>query len=150
MTRSSTASRIVVAWRLHDMYTYEYVGHEAVTLFAWTKGPYRYILYRQMSYDSTPRAPRAMVTGNWACGKCGNAITSLPFEPDASRLDSLLCSDCHRERRSSIVERRPRQMVEGNWTCSVCGGAITSLPFQPDPSRVDSLKCINCHRAGRA
>lgn len=43
------------------------------------------------------RAPREMHQGNWTCSGCGNSITELPFEPDASRLDQLKCRDCHRK-----------------------------------------------------
>lgn len=50
-------------------------------------------------------APRQMIQGNWKCSKCGTAITELPFEPDPSRLDQLLCRDCHRERRQSFRRR---------------------------------------------
>lgn len=46
--------------------------------------------------------PRQMFKGEWACSKCGAAITELPFEPDPSRLSQLLCRDCHRERRNSF------------------------------------------------
>lgn len=42
---------------------------------------------------------RQMFQGDWKCAKCGTAITELPFEPDAARLDQLLCRECHRERR---------------------------------------------------
>jgi Fe-S oxidoreductase len=40
-------------------------------------------------------------TGNWKCGKCGAAITSLPFDPDPSRLGSLKCRDCHRKEQEA-------------------------------------------------
>jgi len=49
---------------------------------------------------------RQMYQGNWTCSQCGTAITELPFEPDANRLDQLLCRDCHRQRRQN---RGPRQ-----------------------------------------
>lgn len=42
--------------------------------------------------------PRPKFQGNWACSKCQAPITELPFEPDAGRLDQLLCRDCHRQR----------------------------------------------------
>jgi CxxC-x17-CxxC domain-containing protein len=41
---------------------------------------------------------RKMFQGNWNCSKCQAAITELPFQPDDSRLDQLLCRDCHRSR----------------------------------------------------
>lgn len=31
-------------------------------------------------------------TGNWSCAGCGNAITSLPFEPRST--NNLKCLDC--------------------------------------------------------
>lgn len=49
--------------------------------------------------------PRKMFQGNWKCAQCGKDITELPFEPDPSRLDQLLCRDCHREKKGSF--RRP-------------------------------------------
>ncbi len=52
------------------------------------------------------QAPRKMFQGDWKCSKCGAAITELPFEPDPSRLDQLLCRDCHRERAKSF-KREP-------------------------------------------
>lgn len=42
---------------------------------------------------------RKMYQGDWKCGKCSAEIKELPFEPDSSRLDQLLCRDCHRQRR---------------------------------------------------
>jgi CxxC-x17-CxxC domain-containing protein len=42
---------------------------------------------------------RPMHQGNWKCSSCGTAITELPFEPDESRLDQLLCRDCHKQKR---------------------------------------------------
>ncbi len=39
--------------------------------------------------------PRREFKGNWKCSKCGKEITSLPFQPDENRLDSLKCRDCH-------------------------------------------------------
>ncbi|HQA95957.1 MAG TPA: hypothetical protein PLN18_01130 [Candidatus Colwellbacteria bacterium] len=57
-----------------------------------------------MAYNDN--APRQMFKGDWKCSKCGAPITELPFEPDPSRLGSLLCRDCHRERRNSFGGRR--------------------------------------------
>jgi len=51
-------------------------------------------------------APRQMFQGSWSCSKCGAEITELPFEPDPSRLDQLLCRDCHKQARKN---RPPRQ-----------------------------------------
>lgn len=48
------------------------------------------------------RRERQMFQGNWTCSKCGTAITELPFEPDASRLDQLKCRDCHKADRPSF------------------------------------------------
>ncbi len=45
---------------------------------------------------------RQMYKGNWTCAKCGAPITELPFEPDANRLDKLLCRNCHAERVRSF------------------------------------------------
>lgn len=45
---------------------------------------------------------RKTYKGNWACSKCGNAITELPFEPDPNRLDRLMCRDCYRTMRQSF------------------------------------------------
>ena len=45
---------------------------------------------------------RTWFDGEWACAKCGNKITRLPFKPDPSRLDQLLCQDCHREKRQAF------------------------------------------------
>jgi len=38
--------------------------------------------------------------GNWKCGKCGRAITSLPFKPNPERLDQLKCLDCFKAERA--------------------------------------------------
>lgn len=51
------------------------------------------------------RAPRKMFQGDWKCSKCGTAITELPFDPDPSRLDQLLCRNCHREKTQSFRGR---------------------------------------------
>ncbi len=51
---------------------------------------------------------RKMYSGNWQCSKCQAPINELPFEPDPSRLDQLLCRDCHRERRKTF-DRFPRR-----------------------------------------
>ncbi len=45
---------------------------------------------------------RQMFKGDWQCAKCGTPITELPFEPDPSRLDKLLCRNCHQERSRSF------------------------------------------------
>jgi len=102
---------------------------------------------------------RKMYSGNWKCSKCDANINELPFEPDESRIDQLLCGNCHKEKRNSFGggrdgggrERRPfggeqRQMHQGNWQCSQCNSSITELPFEPDPSRINQLLCKNCHR----
>ncbi|MBU1159784.1 hypothetical protein KKD04_01195 [Patescibacteria group bacterium] len=47
-------------------------------------------------------SPRKMFQGNWKCSKCEKEITELPFEPDPSRLEQLLCRDCHREKVKSF------------------------------------------------
>lgn len=43
-------------------------------------------------------APRPKFQGNWQCANCKGPITELPFEPDAARLNQLLCRNCHRDR----------------------------------------------------
>jgi len=61
-----------------------------------------------MAYNDNDGAPqRQRVEGNWVCSNpdCKAAITSLPFQPDPSRLNQLLCGDCHRARVSSF--KRP-------------------------------------------
>lgn len=45
---------------------------------------------------------RQMFKGDWTCSKCGNKIDQLPFEPDPSRLNQLLCRDCHRAQRQTF------------------------------------------------
>ena len=52
-----------------------------------------------MDYQNQNREERKMYQGDWACSKCGDKITELPFEPDPSRLSQLLCRDCHRAMR---------------------------------------------------
>jgi CxxC-x17-CxxC domain-containing protein len=49
--------------------------------------------------DSAPAAAsssnggdKPKITGNWSCSGCGNAITSLPFEPKGNA--NLKCLDC--------------------------------------------------------
>ncbi len=96
-----------------------------------------------MAYEPNNGADRKMYQGNWKCGKCGGAITELPFEPDPSREESLMCRDCHRAQRDSAPQR-DRQMYEGNWPCSKCGGSITQLPFEPRDT--SNLMCRDCFR----
>ncbi len=55
--------------------------------------------------DTQNQPQRQMYQGNWACSKCGAEITELPFEPDPSRMDRLLCRDCHRNRVQSFKNR---------------------------------------------
>lgn len=45
---------------------------------------------------------RQMYKGNWKCGKCGGAITELPFEPDPAKSDRLKCRDCFRQEKQSF------------------------------------------------
>lgn len=85
--------------------------------------------------------------GNWSCGGCGAAITSLPFEPDPARLNQLQCRDCHMNKRTSGGgEGGARKAFQGKWTCGMCGAAINELPFEPDPARLAQIKCRDCHR----
>ncbi|MEK7066569.1 MAG: hypothetical protein AAB965_03320, partial [Patescibacteria group bacterium] len=42
---------------------------------------------------------RQMFTGAWSCSKCNGPITELPFEPDPSRFNQLLCRDCHKQKQ---------------------------------------------------
>ena len=47
--------------------------------------------------QNSDRGERKMFEGNWTCAGCGNAITSLPFEPrDTS---NLKCKDCFQKTR---------------------------------------------------
>jgi CxxC-x17-CxxC domain-containing protein len=63
-----------------------------------------------MAYDDNQGGfQRKMYQGNWKCSKCGKEITELPFDPDPSRLDQLLCRDCHREKRQTFRSREPRR-----------------------------------------
>ena len=56
-----------------------------------------------MAFDNNQGGfERKMYQGNWKCAKCGADITELPFEPDPTKLDKLLCRDCHRERTRSF------------------------------------------------
>ena len=41
---------------------------------------------------SEPMGEKPKHTGNWSCSQCGNAITSLPFEPRGNA--NLKCLDC--------------------------------------------------------
>ena len=88
--------------------------------------------------------------GNWTCGKCGTAITELPFEPNPERLDELKCFDCHKKAREARGggNRGSREMHEGNWECASCGKAITQLPFKPNST--EGLKCIDCFKASKS
>lgn len=54
-----------------------------------------------MAYDRNDGFKRETFKGSWKCSKCDKEITELPFEPDPSRLDSLMCRDCHRESRAN-------------------------------------------------
>ncbi len=47
------------------------------------------------------QGPAKRYQGNWKCSKCGGEIKELPFEPDPSRIDQLLCTNCHREKMQS-------------------------------------------------
>ena len=60
-----------------------------------------------MAYDNQG-FQRQMYQGNWKCSKCQGDIKELPFQPDPSRLDQLLCRECHRERRQSFGGGRDR------------------------------------------
>ena len=98
-----------------------------------------------------------MAQGNWNCGKCGAEINDLPFEPDPSRIDQLLCRDCHRKKRDSSqggsgggFQGGQRQMYQGNWTCADCGTAITQLPFEPNPDKTGNLRCLDCFKKSRS
>ena len=84
--------------------------------------------------------------GNWQCSVCGDAITSLPFEPRSR--NNLKCKKCFAQNKDSRGERRPSgQRFEGNWQCSMCGNAITSLPFEPRDT--SNLKCLDCFSASK-
>lgn len=113
-----------------------------------------------MAYGNQGDFQRKMYQGNWHCSQCNNPITELPFEPDESRLDQLLCSECHKAKRGSFGGSRgdrggrsfdggERKTYQGNWQCSQCNNQITELPFEPDPSRVGQILCRDCHRQKR-
>ena len=107
-----------------------------------------------MAYNdnSNGSGTRQMFKGNWSCGSCGAAITSLPFEPDSDRLGQLKCRDCHATKKSFGGGGHgvgTRQMFKGNWTCGSCGTAINELPFEPDPERLSQISCRDCHRKNR-
>lgn len=40
---------------------------------------------------------RRMFKGNWKCGKCGGAISELPFQPNPQGLERLMCIDCFKK-----------------------------------------------------
>ena len=84
---------------------------------------------------------RRMYQGEWACSKCGKAITELPFEPRDTT--NLMCLDCF---KANAPARQggggERKMHSGNWKCSGCGGDITELPFEPRDT--SNLKCRDC------
>jgi CxxC-x17-CxxC domain-containing protein len=51
--------------------------------------------------DAAPATPSTVKkghTGNWSCAGCGNAITSLPFEPRST--NNLKCLDCFKASRA--------------------------------------------------
>lgn len=50
------------------------------------------------------RQSRPMVSGSWACSKCGKEITQLPFEPKGDR--PITCNDCFKASRPPREERR--------------------------------------------
>lgn len=41
---------------------------------------------------AVPAAEKPKFSGDWKCAGCGNAITSLPFEPRST--ENLKCMDC--------------------------------------------------------
>lgn len=55
--------------------------------------------------DANQPMNRPKFQGNWVCGNCKGKITELPFQPQESRLNELLCRDCHRERKQSAPPR---------------------------------------------
>lgn len=57
----------------------------------------------KVAYNNDGRSEeRKMFQGDWKCSKCSADITELPFEPDPERMDTLLCRDCHREKRDQF------------------------------------------------
>jgi len=84
-------------------------------------------------------------TGDWKCGKCGGAITELPFEP--KNTDNLTCKECYLSGKGKTAPKQnnaERKMFKGDWKCGKCGGAITQLPFEP--KSVSNLTCLDCFR----
>ena len=91
---------------------------------------------------------RQMVSGNWSCSKCGDAITELPFEPSGDR--PIFCRNCYKSNRPSGGgggSRGDRQMVEGDWKCSQCGTEIKQLPFKPNEGQ--DVSCRECYMKSR-
>jgi len=106
-----------------------------------------------MAYGNQGDFQRKMYQGNWKCSKCQTDILELPFEPDPSKSDNLMCRDCFKSGRDSFRGGRSGgrsfgegKTYQGNWECSKCGSSITELPFEPDPARVGTLLCRDCHR----
>jgi CxxC-x17-CxxC domain-containing protein len=48
--------------------------------------------------SAAPQGERKMYQGNWTCKNCGNAITSLPFEPRDTA--NLVCIDCYKKSKA--------------------------------------------------
>jgi CxxC-x17-CxxC domain-containing protein len=51
-------------------------------------------------FEDAPAAPteKPKYTGDWKCATCGNAITSLPFEPRST--ENLKCIDCFKKSKA--------------------------------------------------
>lgn len=50
------------------------------------------------SGGNAPQGDRQKFEGNWTCKNCGNAITSLPFQPRDTT--NLVCIDCYKKSRA--------------------------------------------------
>ena len=58
-----------------------------------------------MQEDEKEEAGRRLFSGDWKCGMCGKAITSLPFEPNPMRLPDLRCWECYKKARDGEGDR---------------------------------------------
>ena len=51
-------------------------------------------------FENAPTAPaeKPKFEGDWKCAGCGNAITSLPFQPRST--ENLKCLDCFKKSKA--------------------------------------------------
>ncbi len=48
--------------------------------------------------EMAPAGEKPKIAGDWKCATCGNAITSLPFEPRST--ENLKCLDCFKKSKA--------------------------------------------------